>query len=76
MPALRYIRVNAEGDTLWLSGQVRTYYEKQLAVKLSCRVAGVIRVVDQIQVRGLAPAVTVGHAGTWHRDQPISARLP
>lgn len=50
MPNLRRIRVDLVGDTVVLSGRVRTFYERQMAVARSRRVAGVIEVDDQIEV--------------------------
>ena len=50
MPALRRIRVDVEGDTVILIGRVRTFYERQIAVERSRRVAGVIQIEDQIEV--------------------------
>lgn len=50
MPGLRRLRVDMVGDTVVLSGRVRTFYERQTAVEWSRRVAGVIDVADQIEV--------------------------
>jgi osmotically-inducible protein OsmY len=50
MPALRRLKVTVEGNCVSLHGMVRTYYEKQLAVTCCQRVAGVINVVDGIEV--------------------------
>jgi len=50
MPGLRRLRVDVAGDTIVLSGRVRTFYERQIAVERSRRVAGVIEVDDQIEV--------------------------
>jgi osmotically-inducible protein OsmY len=55
LPGLRHIAVEADGDTVILRGSVRTFYEKQLAVRLSRRVAGVIQVVDEIEAWGYMP---------------------
>lgn len=52
MPGLRRIRIDVSGDTVILSGRVRTFYERQTAVERSQRVAGVIQVDDQIEVVG------------------------
>lgn len=52
MPALRRIRVDMAGDTVILAGRVRTFYERQIAVERSRRVAGVIQVDDRIEVVG------------------------
>ncbi len=55
LPGLRHIVVEVEGDTVVLWGSVRMFYEKQLAVRLSRRVAGVIQVVDLIEAWGYMP---------------------
>ena len=50
LPGLRRIHVDVAGDTVVLSGRVRTFYERQTAVERSRRVAGVIQVDDRIEV--------------------------
>ena len=67
IPALRHLSVEVEKDTVLLRGQVQTYYEKQLAVEFSRRVAGVIRVVDWIEVRGYTPCLDGPHTDHWRR---------
>jgi hypothetical protein len=52
VPGLRRLAVEADGDSVQLRGIVRTYYEKQLAVHCCQRVAGVLRVIDSIEVSG------------------------
>lgn len=69
LPALRHLKVNVDGDTVTLRGQVQTFYEKQLAVEFSKRVAGVIRVVDAIDVRGYAPRLDVARKDPWRPDR-------
>lgn len=49
-PALRYLRVTARGGSVSLQGVVTTYYERQLALQCSRRVAGVRELIDEIQV--------------------------
>jgi hypothetical protein len=51
VPALRWLVVEAEGQSITLHGMVRTFYEKQLAVSCCQRVAGVSSVVDAIAVQ-------------------------
>ncbi len=55
LPGLRHIEPEVHGDTVILKGSVRTFYEKQLAVRLSRRVAGVIHIVDSIEASGYPP---------------------
>ena len=49
-PSLRQIEVDVSGDSVVLSGCVQTFYEKQLASEFARRVAGVVRVVNQVEV--------------------------
>ena len=50
MPALRWIEVEADNGTVVVRGQVRSFYQKQLCIHCSRRVAGVVRLIDQVQV--------------------------
>ena len=54
LAALRNLEVEAHGGTVTLRGKVQTFYEKQLTQQCSRRVAGVVRLVDEIDVVGLA----------------------
>ena len=49
------MRVDLDGDTVVLQGEVGTYYEKQMAAQFALRVAGVIRVVDFVEVGAHVP---------------------
>jgi len=55
LPGLRHINIDVDGGHVVLSGQVQTFYERQLAGEFSRRVAGVLQVSDQLEVRGYAP---------------------
>jgi len=55
VPGLRQIDVHAQRGVVTLRGRVRSFYEKQLGQQVAQRVAGVVRLVDRIEV---APAVT------------------
>ena len=48
--ALRRIAVSATGGTVNLCGRVHSFYEKQLCLNCCQHVAGVIRVIDEIEV--------------------------
>jgi osmotically-inducible protein OsmY len=48
--SLRQLSVEAQGGEVTLRGQVGSYYEKQLSLLLSSRVAGVTRLIDEIAV--------------------------
>jgi osmotically-inducible protein OsmY len=50
IPSLRRLTIEVDGTSVIIRGHVRTYYEKQLAVHCCQRVAGVINVVDAIEV--------------------------
>jgi osmotically-inducible protein OsmY len=49
-PGLRSLQVEAHGGVVRLRGNVRTFYEKQLSVQLTRRVAGVVRLIDEVIV--------------------------
>lgn len=44
------IRVSADGGTVTLRGTVTSYYQRQLCLECGRRVAGVLKLIDQIQV--------------------------
>ena len=50
LPALRPIDVEMIGSTIVLSGRVATFHQKQLATALASRVAGVVNVMNQLEV--------------------------
>jgi osmotically-inducible protein OsmY len=50
MPGLRHLTVVVRNGVVTLSGQVRTYYERQLGCMRTRRVAGVVKLVDRINV--------------------------
>jgi osmotically-inducible protein OsmY len=52
IPGLRRLGVAVKAGQVTLHGRVRTFYEKQLALHCCQRVAGVIQVVDAIEVGG------------------------
>ena len=49
-PATSTFQVRVDGGIATLSGQVRSFYQKQLWIHGAKRVAGVIRVIDDIEV--------------------------
>jgi hypothetical protein len=55
IPALRYVDVEIDGDAVLLRGKVRSFYERQMALQFASRVAGVIRVIDLIEVHTYVP---------------------
>jgi osmotically-inducible protein OsmY len=50
MPALREIDIESDRGTVTLRGEVFSFHQKQLCINCCRRVAGVIRLVDEIQV--------------------------
>ena len=50
LPALRLIEIQAIGSTVVLAGRVATFHQKQLATSLAGRVAGVVEVMNRLDV--------------------------
>ena len=50
LPGTATFRVDVSGGTVTLGGKVNSFYQKQLWIHGAQRVAGVIRVVDEIEV--------------------------
>ena len=50
MPALRRLAIEAEGGIVTVRGQVSSFYEKQIALHCCQRVAGVLELVDAVDV--------------------------
>ena len=48
--SLRNLRVDASGGIVKVSGTVRSFYEKQLCQQVCRRVAGVIKLIDDVSV--------------------------
>lgn len=49
-PSLRRLQVKATAGVVTLRGRVPTFHEKQLSIQLARRVAGVIRLIDEVAV--------------------------
>jgi len=49
-PGLRLIDIEVIESTVVLSGRVATFHQKQLATALASRVAGVVEVMNQLEV--------------------------
>jgi hypothetical protein len=56
--ALRYLRVDQQGEHLLISGLVSSFYHKQLAQEVVRAVAEGTEVVNSITVRDSAPAAS------------------
>jgi osmotically-inducible protein OsmY len=54
VPSLRRVAVESNQGVVTLRGQVRSFYEKQLCHQSCRRVAGVIGLVDEIDVQPTA----------------------
>jgi hypothetical protein len=50
LPMLRHIEVESDRGTVTLRGRVFSFYQKQLCINCSRRVAGVMALIDQIDV--------------------------
>lgn len=50
LPGLRSLEVKADGGTVRLRGRVRSFYEKQVCSACCQRVAGVVRLIDAVEV--------------------------
>jgi osmotically-inducible protein OsmY len=50
MPKLRQVEVVACNGTVMLRGRLASFYEKQLCLHCAGRVAGVIRLIDDLEV--------------------------
>ena len=55
VPSLRQLEVSAKDGNVTLCGQVSTFYHKQLAIHACQRVAGVRRIIDQLDVPETTP---------------------
>ena len=51
LPAVRHVGVEVKEDSIVLTGSVCTFYEKQMATEFARRVAGVVSIVNAIDVR-------------------------
>ena len=51
LPALRSLDIEAQGGIVTLRGRVSTFYEKQVAISSCRRVAGVLRLIDAVDVQ-------------------------
>lgn len=47
---LRAVEISADNGVVTLRGRVHSYYEKQLSLHLAARVAGVLRLKDELLV--------------------------
>ena len=50
VPSFRRLGVESDNGTVTLRGQVRSFYEKQLSLHSCRRVAGVLRLIDELDV--------------------------
>lgn len=49
-PSLKRLHVDVAAGIVTISGRVRSFYERQLAVQCCRRVAGVMQMVDAVEV--------------------------
>ena len=50
MPELQRIQVQSDNGTVTIRGNVSSFYQRQLCINCSRRVAGVVRLVDELTV--------------------------
>ena len=73
-PALRHLSVEVQSETVILRGAVTTYYERQLALQCSRRVAGVRGLIDEIVVQEIVPQPRADFSpGLLRSEQPLAA---
>ena len=60
VPAARWLEIESQGGVVTLRGSVRSFYHKQLCIHCCQRVAGVIRVQDELDVAAPRAAEPVG----------------
>ena len=68
-PALRNLHVNAKAGIVTLRGNVPTFYEREIAVRIARRVAGVVKLIDEIIVGRLH--IDPSRVATW--NTPMAA---
>jgi osmotically-inducible protein OsmY len=71
-PALRRLGVRSHRGVVTLRGRVKTFYEKQLGSQAARRVAGVIDVIDSIQVASDASLLSA-HPGSGQTRRAASS---
>ncbi|NUQ64331.1 MAG: BON domain-containing protein [Pirellulales bacterium] len=60
VPSLRQIEVEADRGTVTLRGSVYSFHQKQLCLNCCRRVAGVLELIDEVEVVYAAPAQRQG----------------
>ena len=51
-----HLRIEARGGTVTLRGQVRSFHQRQLVHTLARHVAGVLQVIDELDVEQVVPS--------------------
>jgi osmotically-inducible protein OsmY len=54
VPSLRKLAIASENGEVTLSGRVQSFYEKQVAIHCCRRVAGVVRLIDEVDVAAMS----------------------
>lgn len=49
-PAIRDLTISTDNGLVTLQGKLNSFYEKQLCLSTCQRVAGVIRIIDEVEV--------------------------
>lgn len=55
LPGLRHLNIEADRGTVRVSGQVSSFHEKQIVQHVCRHVAGVLRMVDDVEVAKARP---------------------
>ena len=58
-PEFENLDVSVQNGSVILSGRLPSYYKKQVALSSCQRVAGVVRLVDQVRVGGRTPRMII-----------------
>lgn len=56
LPSLRKLAVQSQNGAVTLIGKVHTFHEKQVALHCCQRVAGVVHLIDQVDVTDFTPS--------------------
>ncbi len=69
VPALRRLYVRSSQGVVTLRGHVQTFYEKQLGGSVARRVAGVVQLVDDVEVAAIERILSPRSSGRHAADR-------
>jgi osmotically-inducible protein OsmY len=73
------LRIEAHRGVITLAGQVPSFHQRQLIYSFARRVAGVVQVIDQLEVLPVEPrkkALTIGQGDSSTRLKTAGLRVP